>query len=122
MSKGPQGLGQLAQNPLAVIASLIAIVEAAFAYPVTKLSNTNQTIFVYFMVGFPVLLVLCFFITLWTKPGHLYSPKDYASPADFLRGIGKASAIPPQVVVAPPRPRTKAGGLERIDSAKEPNT
>ena len=122
MSKGPHGLGQLAQNPLAVIASLIAIVEAAFAYPVTKLSNTNQTIFVYFMVGFPVLLVLCFFITLWVKPGHLYSPKDYASPADFLRGIGKASAIPAQVAPGPAKPRARTPTMERIDTAREPNT
>ncbi len=71
--------GGIAQNPLAVISILIGVVEAAFSYPVTRLSGLNQTICVIFMVVFPVLLMMCFFATVWFKPGHLYAPKDYAS-------------------------------------------
>jgi len=85
--------GRIAQNPLAVIASLIALVEVAFSYPVTKLSGSNQTIVVWFMVGFPTLLLLCFFATVWIKPGHLYGPKDYGGGESFLRGIGRLPAV-----------------------------
>ncbi len=121
MKKLTSSSGLSAQNPLAVIALLIGIVEAAFAYPVTHLSGSNQTVFVYFMVGFPVLLVLCFFITVWAKPGHLYSPKDYASPTDFLRGIGKSSAIPPQAAQEPPRKPSGASKIDRAGASQQPN-
>src|SRR5258708_25950991 len=121
MKKLTSSLGLSAQNLLAVIALLIGIVEAAFAYPVTHLSGSNQTVFVYFMVGFPVLLVLCFFITVWAKPGHLYSPKDYASPADFLRGIGKSSAIPAQATPESPKRQSAAKSIDRGDASQEPN-
>src|SRR5713226_355245 len=84
------------QNPLAVIASLIAVVEIAFAYPVTVLSDTNQTILVVFLVSFPVLLLLCFFLTVWFRPGHLYSPKDYSKDESFLEGIGRLPAGSPK--------------------------
>lgn len=114
MARVPTRPGVVAQNPLAVISTLIALVEAAFAYPVTRLSGLNQTIFVLFMVAFPVLLMMCFFATVWFKPGHLYAPKDYASPADFLRGIGKGSAIPPhaepEMGGAQPSPPSIEGG------------
>jgi len=81
--------GVVPRNPLAVIASLIGVVEVAFAYPVTRLSGINQTIIVVFLVAFPVLLVVCFFVTVWFKPGHLYSPKDYSTDESFLVGIRK---------------------------------
>lgn len=111
----------IAQNPLAVISTLIALVEAAFSYPVTKLSGQNQTIFVVFMVGFPVLLMLCFFITVWFKPGHLYAPRDYASPTDFLRGIGKGSAIPPGATPELGIPEPSSLRIDRAEVARQPN-
>lgn len=89
MAKVPTRTGLIPQNPLAVIALLIGVVEAALSYPVTMLSGTNQTIFVWFMVGFPSLLMLGFYLTVWFRPGHLYSPKDYAKDETFLEGIGK---------------------------------
>ena len=78
---------------MAVIASLIGVVELAFAYPVTKLSGSNQTVIVWFMVCFPTLLLLCFFATVWLKPGHLYGPKDYGKDESFLKGIGRLPAV-----------------------------
>lgn len=122
MAKAVIKSGGIAQNPLAVISSLIAVVEAAFSYPVTRLSGSNQTVFVTFMVGFPVLLMACFFVTVWFKPGHLYAPKDYASPTDFLRGIGKSSAIPPRAAPELSGPQPGPSGVDQADIARQPNT
>lgn len=124
MAKGRTARNELAKNPLAVIASLIGVVEAAFVYPVTKLSGPNQTVFVAFMVGFPVLLMMCFFLTVWFKPGHLYSPGEYETPTDFLKGIGKVSAIPAQATLdspgsKPARPRSGFGSEVKL-GAEEP--
>lgn len=96
MARSRKARKGFAENPLAVIASLFSIMEAAFVYPVTKLSGSNQTLFVHFMVGFPILVVVGFFLILWFKPGHLYAPGEYESSNDYLRSIGKVSAIPAQ--------------------------
>jgi len=82
--------GRAFGNPLAVIAALIGVVEAAFAYPVTKLAGVNQTIVILFMVIFPFVLLLTFFLIVWFKPAHLYAPKDYQVDKSFLDAIGKA--------------------------------
>jgi|SRR5882724_8125256 len=101
------------QNPLTVIAALIGVVEAAFAYPVTKLTGANQTVFVYFMVGFPSLLLLCFFATVWFKPAHLYGPRDYTQDDSFLRGIGRVSALQGATSIPPPDDGSSKGNRGR---------
>jgi hypothetical protein len=80
-------------NPLITISTLIGVVEWAFAYPVSRLSDSNQTLVVRFMVLFPFALMAGFFAVVWFRPGHLYGPADYGSNADFLRAIGKIPAI-----------------------------
>jgi hypothetical protein len=107
-------------NPLTVIAALIGIVELAFAYPITKLSGTNQTIFVVFMVSFPVLLMSCFFLTVWFKPGHLYAPRDYANDQSFLGGIGRVPALPvPRAIPPPEEPESSADSSRGTDAGRE---
>jgi hypothetical protein len=110
MAKGVQP-GR-AQNPLTVIAALIGVVEAAFAYPVTKLSGFNQSVFVCFMVGFPVLLLLCFFFTVWFTPGHLYGPRDYTRDDSFLRVIGRESAL--SSAPSPPPPEEGVSRIRKV--------
>jgi hypothetical protein len=102
MAKGDSRAKQLQRNPLTVIAALIGVVEAAFAYPVTRLTGTNQTFIVAFMVLFPALLLLCFFITVWFFPGHLYGPSDYTQDDSFLMGIGRVSALRGSAIKPPP--------------------
>lgn len=80
-----------AGNPLAVISLFISIVEAAFVYPVTHLQGANQTVFVFFMVGFPTLFLILFFLTVWFRPGHLFGPKDYLNEQHYLESIGRAA-------------------------------
>ena len=113
------------QNPLAVIALLIGVVEAAFAYPVTQLQGTNQTVFVIFMVGFPVLLMLAFFLTVWFRPGHLYAPKDYTRDESFLEGIGRVPAVPsrkaiPQPVEQPIEQQLAPESIRGADAVRQP--
>ena len=102
-------------NPLTVIGSLIGVVELAFAYPVTQLSGSNQTIVVIFMVGFPILLLLAFFLIVWFRPGHLYGPKDYSKDESFLEGIrqipgGSPRRIEEQQTVGQTAPRITPPG------------
>ncbi len=86
----PKNRGKALGNPLAVISALIVVVELAFAYPVTQLSGSNQTLVVLFMVTFPFVLYGGFLLLVWFKPAHLYAPKDYEADKSFLDAIGKA--------------------------------
>src|SRR5882762_11256467 len=105
------------QNPLGIIALLIGIVELAFAYPVTKLQGLNQTLVIAFMVSFPFLLMLGFFLTVWFRPGHLYGPKDYTKDESFLEGIGKIPAMFTTKVI--PQPAELQPSSERARGADD---
>ncbi len=123
--KSPRG--QAFGTPLAVIAALIGVVEAAFAYPVTKLSGSNQTIFVAFMVAFPFALLVGLFLMLWFRPAHLYAPKDFKADRAFLDAIGRtqpaaavAAAPPESVGTELPRERLGASGGTQNEQRAEP--
>lgn len=93
MARRQNQIRLLPENPFAVISALIGVIEIAFSYPVTRLSGSNQTIVVMFMVTFPILLLLCFFGILWFKPTHLYGPDRFRSDKAFLSSLSRFSAI-----------------------------
>jgi hypothetical protein len=64
------------KTPLGIIALFVATIELFLAYPVTQLQNTERLIMVLFMVLFPTYVATAFFVILWHKPIHLYSPQD----------------------------------------------
>ena len=73
------------KNPLTIIAFFATVTESAVAaLYAADLGKQNQTILVWFIVLFPVLLVLAFFITLYFRPKNLYAPSDYNNDAGFL--------------------------------------
>ncbi|MBE6729602.1 MAG: FHA domain-containing protein [Ruminococcaceae bacterium] len=44
-----------------------------------------QKLFIWFVIGFPVLIVLLFFIVLIFRPFVLYSPSDYKNEENFVK-------------------------------------
>ena len=50
-----------------------------------------QATFVWFLMGFPVLLVLAFFVTLNWNHKVLYAPSDYRDDSSFLRVLGSGA-------------------------------
>ncbi len=98
MAKPAHGKKPVAGNPLAVTVAFMGVVECAFAYPVTKLTGSNQTIFVIFMVCFPILVLALFFLVVWCRPTHLYGPKDYSKDEHFLSALVKTSALKTEAV------------------------
>lgn len=113
---------EIFRNPLAIIAGLIAIVELALAYPVTQLAGRNQDLFVDFMVGFPCLLLVGFFLILWFRPSHFYAPRDFQDDRTFLEALGKAQPARPSLAAEPgsksPIPRRSRDKRPRKDVAQ----
>ncbi|MEK3796098.1 hypothetical protein MKX42_30615 [Paenibacillus sp. FSL R7-0204] len=77
-------------NPLTIIAIFAGLAEVAATVAINSLSEKLQETFLWFLIGFPILLVLLFFIVLWFKPENLYAPSDYTNEDNFMKSIAKA--------------------------------
>jgi hypothetical protein len=71
-------------NPLTIIAIFAGIAEVMGTIALPFVSDTNQSIFIWFLIVFPTLLVCLFFLTLNFNHKVLYSPSDYREDSSFL--------------------------------------
>lgn len=80
------------KNPLTVIAMFAAIAEISGTTVLPFIESDNQSIYIWFLMIFPMFLVGIFFITLNFNHKVLYAPSDYKNEDNFLKSIGKATA------------------------------
>jgi len=71
-------------NPLTIIAIFAALAEIASSIALVALPENTQSVFVWFCMIFPTLLVLSFFIVLYRKPKVLYAPSDFKDEKNFI--------------------------------------
>lgn len=76
------------KNPLSMVALFAAISEVAMAFVITKLPDKLQEIFIWFVMGFPTILVFIFFFILYRKPAVFFSPGDYKKEELYVSSIG----------------------------------
>jgi hypothetical protein len=82
-------------NPLTIMAIFAALAEVAGTVALGIVAQELQFIFIWFVMFFPILLVLLFFITLNFNPKVLYAPSDFRDEENFLnvlRGVNNVSA------------------------------
>lgn len=72
------------RNPLTVIAIFAGIAEVSGTVVLPLLHVQQQSVFMWFVMGFPCLLVLLFFTVLWMKHEVLYAPSDFRDDSGFL--------------------------------------
>ncbi len=72
-------------NPLSIIGIFCGLAELAGATILPMLEISLQKIFVWYVIGFPVLLVVLFFTTLNFNRQALYAPSDFKNQGDFLK-------------------------------------
>jgi hypothetical protein len=81
----------ISRTPLSIIAIFASLSEIAMTVTLLKIDKEMQSIFIWFVMLFPIILVACFFYTLYTKPAVLFSPLDYENDITYLSSIGKNS-------------------------------
>ena len=88
-------------NPLTVIAMFAALAEVSGTAVLPFLAPQAQGLFVWFVMGFPILLVLLFFGTLNFNHRVLYAPTDYREDKSFLAAINdnKIEGAPKGIIV-----------------------
>jgi hypothetical protein len=72
------------QNPLTIIAIFACLAEIAGTVAMATVSKELQSTFVWFVMGFPTLLVVLFFATWNFNSKVLYAPSDFQSDEKFL--------------------------------------
>ena len=74
-------------NPLTIIAIFAGVSEISGTVVLPFLKEENQAIFIWFLMIFPCLLVLFFFLVLLFKHTVLYAPSDFLSDESFLKVV-----------------------------------
>lgn len=78
-------------NPLTIIGLFAGIAEVAGTVVLPFVSLELQKFFIWYVMGFPILLVVLFFITLNKNPKVLYAPSDFTDEKNFMELINAAS-------------------------------
>jgi hypothetical protein len=73
------------KNPLTIIAIFAGIAEVSGTIVLPFVNAVNQSIFIWFLILFPTLLVVVFFLTLNMNNKVLYAPSDYKNEENYLK-------------------------------------
>lgn len=101
-------------NPLTIIGIFAGIAEVAGTAVLPLMSESLQKIFIWYVMGFPILLVLLFFITLNVNPKVLYAPSDFKDEKNFMELIRRADKIIDDVVREKPSVEKAIKPLEEL--------
>jgi hypothetical protein len=76
-------------NPLTVIAVFAGLIEIVGTVMLPQVSEANQIFVLIFLLAFPCLLVILFFLTLNFNHKVLYAPSDFTNDANFLAAMDR---------------------------------
>lgn len=105
------------KNPLSIIAIFSGIAELTGTVVLPLIEPDVQYIYVWFLMGFPVLLVCLFFATLNWNHVVLYAPSDYADQKDFWRLFRPASQL--ELIEKAREEIIVSGAVDETNSAAE---
>lgn len=74
-------------NPLTIIAIFAALAEVNATIAIGLIDKDLHYIFIWFIIGFPSILVILFFLTLNLNTKVMYSPSDYREDKTFLDSL-----------------------------------
>lgn len=77
-------------NPLSIIFLFFSFTEVMLGYVVFKTAGGIQIALTTFVVIFPAAVATAFFVFLWSKPEHLYAPKDFTTDDAYLQNMAAA--------------------------------
>jgi tetratricopeptide (TPR) repeat protein len=94
-------------NPLGIIALFVFFIETINATTIYFLKEQPELLkyVVIFIISFPSIIAILFFIFLWNKPEAFYTPSDYKEDKSFLEAIFKKLKFEQEVfqaTISPP--------------------
>lgn len=79
-------------NPLTIIAIFTGLAEVSGTVVLPFMKEESQSLYVWFLMAFPTLLILLFFLALNFNYKVLYAPSDFKDEDNFLKLFGKPTA------------------------------
>lgn len=79
-------------NPLTIVAIFAGLAEITGTGVFPFLKDDSQGIYIWFLMGFPTLLILLFFVTLNFNYKVLYAPSDFADENKFMKLLSRPTA------------------------------
>ncbi|MFA5403898.1 MAG: hypothetical protein WC358_03080 [Ignavibacteria bacterium] len=76
-------------NPLTIIAIFAALAEVNSSVAISFINPELHYIFIWFIIGFPVMLVLLFFGVLIFKSNVMYAPSDFRDDDSYFKSMHK---------------------------------
>jgi hypothetical protein len=73
------------KNPLTIIAIFAGIAEVSGTTVLPFITPQNQGIFIYFLIIFPTILIILFFVTLNFNNKALYAPSDFSNEENYIK-------------------------------------
>lgn len=80
------------RNPLTIIAIFSTLSEIASTVALATVGKDLQYIFVWFVMLFPTILIVAFFLTLNFNPSVLYAPSDFTNEEHFIHMLKGTSS------------------------------
>lgn len=102
------------KNPLTIIGLFAGIAEVAGTAILPLVSIELQKFFIWYVMGFPVLLVVLFFFTLNKNPKVLYAPSDFVDEKNFMELLTKAGETMTNVIENNPSIENELKPLEKL--------
>jgi len=81
------------KNPLTVISIFAGLAEVAGTAVLPFVNEANQNTYIWFLIIFPTLLVVLFFITLNFNPKVLYAPSDFRDENNYMDLFRPSSTV-----------------------------
>jgi hypothetical protein len=102
------------KNPLTVIAIFAGLAEVSGTVVLPFLQKDAQHVYVWFLMGFPLLLVILFFVTLFLRHYVLYAPSDFKEDRSFTDLLERPSAT-----LRSEQLKEEAGEIEAVATPEE---
>lgn len=95
------------RNPMTIIALFVGLTELALSIVFSNSPSNVQPIILAFIVIFPSLCAIAFYLILWFRPQNFYGPSDYRSDKTYVT-MNKAVQKTAEIVQATPHREFKA--------------
>ena len=95
INKGEPMLEQMksVSNPLTIIALFAALAEIAGTVAIKLVTPELQPTFIWFVMLFPTLIVVLFFVTLNFNAKVLYAPADFRNEENYLAVVNAKQSL-----------------------------
>lgn len=74
-------------TPLWIISMFFSFTEVMAGYAVFNTDGGIQVTLLIFVILFPILIASAFFMVLWYRPEHFYTPKDFDKDEGYLKSM-----------------------------------